>query len=569
MSSGLAPPPSPPPETPVVVPPPTEYEHFIDQRLTRTRRQVKRVDVANALVTLAVGVLGYLFVAAMDDHWLVVGGLGFWGRLLLWTGLVAGAATYCVRQLLPPLLHRINPVFAAETIEKSEHKLRNSLINFLLLRGRRQEVAAPVYQAMEYQAAADLSKVQIETAIDRGHLIHMGCMLAAIVALFSIYLVFSPKNPLRSVARVLWPWSAIEAPTRVTIRDVQPGDATAFLGDSVTISADIVGLKKGEPALVVYSTADGQIVDQTVPMTPPEEGYRYQGRLPPGSLGLQQDYEYHLSAGDCQSRRYHITAQIAPAIDVDSVSYRYPAYTGIADQTVQRQGDLRAIEGTEVTLHATANTQIKPDTAEIDLGCTGRRGVRMTAEGRTAVGRFTLRLNPDDASRGQYESYQLRFSDLAGRENLRPIRYRIEVIPDLPPDVRIVEPQAQETPVAENGRLPIKLRAEDPDFALRSVALRAECDGRRLPLPPLLERRSDEKPWQGEFQGTYTFEPAKLGLHAGDHVQYWAEAEDNMEPEAHRSVTGKQWITVVGPEGRPQTRKSDGAKGGQPAARQE
>ncbi len=118
--------------------------------------------------------------------------------------------------------------------------------------------------------------------------------------------------------------------------------------------------------------------------------------------------------------------------------------------------------------------------------------------------------------------------------------------------------------MAENGRLPIKLRAEDPDFALRSVALRAECDGRRLPLPPLLERRSDEKPWQGEFRGTYTFEPAKLGLHAGDRVQYWAEAEDNKEPEANRSVTGKQWITVVGPEGRRQPRKSDGAKGGQP-----
>ena len=178
---------------------------------------------------------------------------------------------------------------------------------------------------------------------------------------------------------------------------------------------------------------------------------------------------------------------------------------------VERQGDLRAIEGTEVTLHATANTEIKPDTAEIDLGCTGRRGVRMTADGRTAVGQFTLRLNPDDPSRGQYDSYQLRFSDLQGQENLRPIRYRIEVIRDLPPDVQLVEPQAQETQVAEDGRLAIKVRAEDPDFALCGVALRAECDGRRLPLPPLLERKSDEKPWQGEFRGTYTFEPAKLG----------------------------------------------------------
>ena len=88
MSSGLATPPSLPPETPLVVPPPTEYEQFIDQRLTRTRRRVKGVDIAGGLVTLAVGVLGYLFAAAMVDQWLVAGGLGFWGRLLLWLGLV-------------------------------------------------------------------------------------------------------------------------------------------------------------------------------------------------------------------------------------------------------------------------------------------------------------------------------------------------------------------------------------------------------------------------------------------------------------------------------------------------
>ena len=390
MSSGVASPPSLSPEVPVVVPPPTEYESYIDRRLTQTRRRVKGVDVAGGLVTLAVGVLGYLFAAAMVDQWLVRGGLGFWGRLLLWLGLLAGAGVYIARRVLPPLLHRINPVFAADTIEKSQPTLRNSLINFLLLRGRRQDVAAPVYQALEYRAAADLSKIPIETAVDRGHLVRMGWMLAAIVALFSIYPFFAAKNPLRSAARVLWPWSTIEAPTRVTIRDIQPGDTTAFHGEAVTISAQIVGLKKGESALVVYSTADGQIVDQSVPMSPPEEGYRYQGRLPPGSLGLQQDYEYHLSAGDCQSGRYRIAVKIAPAIDVDKVSYHYPAYTGLADQTVERQGDLRAIEGTEVTLHATANTPIKPDTAEIDLGCIGRRGVRMTADGLAATGQFTL-----------------------------------------------------------------------------------------------------------------------------------------------------------------------------------
>ena len=41
----------------------------------------------------------------------------------------------------------------------------------------------------------------------------------------------------------------------------------------------------------------------------------------------------------------------------------------------------------------------------------------MTGEGRTAVGRLTLRINPKDAALPEYDSYQLRFADLSGRQN--------------------------------------------------------------------------------------------------------------------------------------------------------
>ena len=99
-------------------------------------------------------------------------------------------------------------------------------------------------------------------------------------------------------------------------------------------------MREGEPPLLIYSTADGQSVDQAIPLKRPEGEYRYQCRLPPGNLGLQQDLEYYLTAGDYRTRRYRVDVQIAPAIVVDKVSYHYPAYTGIADQTVERQGDL-------------------------------------------------------------------------------------------------------------------------------------------------------------------------------------------------------------------------------------
>ena len=230
MSSGIATPPSPPPETPAAVP--SDYEVVIDRRLQQTRRHVTSVDITGGLLTLAIGVLAYLLAAAAIDHWVVAGGLGFWGRLVLWLALVGAAGTYFVLHLWPPLVRRINPIFAAHTIEKSQPSLKNSLVNFLLLRGRRQEVAPPVYRAMEYRAAADLTRVPIDTAVDRTRLVRQGCVLLALLAVAMLYLFVSPKNPIRSAARVLWPWSTVEAPTRVTIRDVQPGDKVAFHGDA-------------------------------------------------------------------------------------------------------------------------------------------------------------------------------------------------------------------------------------------------------------------------------------------------------------------------------------------------
>lgn len=547
MPSGTPPLPKSPPQ-PATSTASNECERFIDARLLAARRQIRGVDLAVGFLALAVVVLVYLLIAAILDHWLVVGGLGIWTRVVLWFGLVALAGSVFSFHLFLPLWRRINPLFAASTIEKSEPTLRNSLINFLLLRGHRSAVAPSILQAIERRAATDLSKVQLEVAVDRTRVVRLGTLLAVVVAVFALYLVISPKSPLRSAARVIWPWSSVASPTRVTISNVQPGDASAFHGDSISVSAEIAGLREGESPLLIYGTADGQIVEQTIPMTLPQGGYRHQGRLPPGNLGAQQDYIYFLSAGDCRTPSYRIKVETPPSLEVTKTSYRYPAYTGLAETTVERQGDLRAIEGTQVTLHATANTDIKTNTAEMDLGCTGRRGLPMSSEGRTATGRLTLRMQAEDPSQPEYDCYQLRFSDLQGRENRRPVRHRIDTIRDLSPDIAFLEPQTDETQVAEDGQLLIKVRAEDPDFALRRVTLRAEREGRGLLIPPLLERPKPEKPWSGPFESAYIFKPAHFGLKAGDRLPYWAEAEDVKEPAANRSVTEKRWIAVVGPE---------------------
>ena len=561
MSSPTAPPEPQPPQPPQAAPPrrPSQAEEIIDRQLRQARRQLKGVDLADGLILLAAGGMLYLLAAALVDHWLVTGGMGFAWRLLLFVGLLAASGWFFAKRVLPVLIHRINPIFAAQVIEESRPSLKNSLVNFLFLRRQREQLTRDnlsrgVYFSLERKAATELAQVEIDTAVDRAQVIRHGYLLVAVLAVCCVYLLVSPKNPLASFGRVIWPWANIQAPTRVVIEDIEPGDVVAFQGDTVSISAEVHGLEDGESVLLYYTTADGQSVDQAMPLAMPEGDYRHGCELPPSSVGLQQDTTYYLAAGDFRSQVFAIEVETALAIPVDSIRYEYPDYTALPERTVSRAGDVRAIEGTLITVQATANQPISR--AWMEMNCDPLRRLEMaTVEATTSAGQFRLLMKRDDPLSGQYDSYQIRFTDSVDHKNRRPIRHRIEVIPDLSPDVRLVDPPADKIELPINGSLDLKVHAEDQDFALRRVALRAERDGRSLPIAALLEKRRPYKPHEGPFDGSYRFEPARLGLAVGDEVLYWAEALDNREsfdqksaywrPNHNQSETPRRRITIV------------------------
>jgi hypothetical protein len=559
MASGTAPP-SDVVSAPAAARPASPNEALIERRLRMTRRRVRTVDLACGLTTFAAAILAYLFVCAQVDHWVVSGGLGFWGRFFLWAVMLAVGGYYLVRNVAPLLLYRISPVFAAYAIEQGWPSFKNSLINFLFLRQQRNEfakdeLARRVYQGLESQAAAGLTRVSAETAVDRSHLVRVGYILAGVVAVCCFYLAISPKSLLASFGRVLWPWASIPAPTWVTIDAVKPGDAAAYQGDTIVVSAEVHRLRANGTVHLVYRSADGQTIGQ-VPMSVPEHEYRYQAELPPGRLGLQQDLVYWLSAGDCTTRRFHVEVQTPLAIAVDRVEYKYPAYTGLPPRTVLRDGDLRAIEGTEATIHATASHEIA--SAYIELDGESRQSVRMDTSGPAAAGRVTLKLNPEDPKqpdairRPEYTSYQLRFIDAKQRENRRPVRHRIEVDPDGKPKVRFVAPTDGEVPLLANDSLEWKVAAED-DFGLRRVVIVAEVAGKPLEkIPPLVEVAAPQKALQGPVEKGYQFKPAQWNLKGGERVTYWAEAYDNKEeadkPAFQKAETEKRVVVIVAPE---------------------
>ncbi len=526
-----------------------ELDQFIEKQIQVTRAHVKMVSVATGFTTLAAGVLGFLLLLSLFDHW--VWGLSVWMRLCALVGLLVGSAVFFVWRILPGMLRSVNPVYAAQTIEQSSPSLKNSLINFLLLRRPDRGIRPVIYDGVRRQAAQGLNEVHVDSAVDRSELIRVGYVLATLVILFGIYRILSPKDPFQTVARVAAPWKSIARPSRATIDQVDPGNVEIYRGQSLTVSAVIDGLREGEQVELIYSTKNGQMVDQTIAMRTDEAAHRYRCELTTGSKGIQHDLNYQIRAGDAESEPYRVVLKEAPSILVQQITYQFPSYTQRPEEVIERQGDLVALEGTRVKVQALANQPIRTAYLELFENSDDERPVKsvpMSHEGELAEGQMTLTLRADRKT-SSFAAYQLRFTNQDDARNEEPARYQIEVTADLPPLVEILNPLRREIEVAENRKLMIEIRALDPDFALNAVRLHAAAAGQELLKQGLLD-----SPHEGQGVFIYELQPNRLGLTAGDTLVYWAEAEDNRREAGTRAAapnltrTENYRIRVVAPE---------------------
>ena len=129
-----------------------DYEQFIDHQIQRTRRRIKVTDIITACLTLLVAFLAVLFLEVVFDH--VFGLPLLLRRLVLATGMTS-ACLFAAMRVVMPLVRRINGIYAARTIEDADPTFKNSLINYLELRGHREQLPRAVFVSLESRAVSD------------------------------------------------------------------------------------------------------------------------------------------------------------------------------------------------------------------------------------------------------------------------------------------------------------------------------------------------------------------------------------------------------------------------------
>ena len=549
---------------------------YVDHQLEKTRRQVKSNDLVASILLLFVMVIGFLLVAAIVDAWVFTfTPLMRWAALLL---LVTSCVVMMVFSIWPLLTKKINPDYAAKMLEDAKPGFRNSLLNYVWFRKKPEVIGGAVFDAVARQAAVDLHSVPDESTVDRSKVIRLGFWLIGVTAAMIAYFMLSPKNPLQTFNRVIFPSADLAKPAVVTISDVTPGNTVVFFGDQVEITAKIYGPHSPEQVQLIYSTNDGRQSGQVRIMEPdPTTPRQYRLNFTENTGGLRESLVYEIVARDGRSGEFQIKVAPRPAITIESIQIDPPKYTKLKSQTIF-QGAIDGVEGAIVTVRATANLEIDEATVELlnqlptlpgedQKFKPARSPKKMTVDAKNAKATFQLQLDTN-REKPFATHYRLNFRSIDGKTPAAPNIYPIRVIPDLAPELEVRAPISAESEVPANGALKVAAVANDVDYEISFVRIQVEHRGNQILNEKL---RLKTQAGQRQAPAQYVIRPEELGLTVGDQAIFYITAGDNRttyfsdtEPAPNVNRSKNYSFTVVEPNTSNDGRRNKSAESNSP-----
>ncbi|HMF13863.1 MAG TPA: hypothetical protein VKE94_16210, partial [Gemmataceae bacterium] len=528
--------------------PAPRYEAVFEQQLTRAVGRVRFLDVTAALLGLGASTLLYALIVLGLDRWLVLTAPVRQAALILYV-LVAGA--YLGFFLVRPLIRRVNPYYAAKRLELTLPEAKNSVVNWLDLRG--QELPGAIRTAVGQRAAHDVARADLDAAISGKRAAWAGSLTGLLFVVLLITLgVLGPSQFWSLLGRAFGPFSAGGIRTRTQIELHQPqGDAVIPVGRSVAFAATISGKvpapnRPDAPRLLFrYRQTDPY---EERPLERDRES-EWATNLPANQV--HGGFWYKIAAGDAETEEYQIRVRATPLVEKIDVTYHYRPYLGWKDSTSD-DPNLEAVRGTEVVLVAHANRAVKAGQCLVGSGKDIEQPIAGEPDpgSRNAV-RFKLVMERD----GQY---RIAFTPVDDEPSPPSLPYRIKVLPDRAPEVELKKP-GQDISLPANGLLALEGSASD-DLGVERMTLRMQVEGQPLQPKPYRGGKSFKLPDGGypkmleykdavELDKLKDAEDKRFELKAKMVLEYWLEAADACDyPKPNLGESTHYKVTIAEPE---------------------
>lgn len=446
--------------------------------------------------------------------------------------LFAGTAAYLtVVRSLREWFRPLTDEMVARHVERRYDQLDNRFINAVQLHeeGFNDAIARKMAESQLNDAANAITQCDMGRSTNTRPVRRWGKRLFLLGLLLGIYAAVFSTHFSNAVMRYAQPHRHI-APVSSTQLHIRPGDATCLQGDSVRVRAQPEGVLPENATLLITDT-DGETSD--CEMTFEGRGFHYE------LDNLQDDIRYRVQAGDTVSRPHSITVRTRPRVTNLRLHFDYPVHTKLADHSeTESSGDIRAVEGTEVTLTLKANRKL--DSGGINITPLARPSDDATASSPSDQ-TIPMTRTKNRTWQGQFRitrsaTYTIDIKDKHNIPNISA-QHQIWAQTDQPPEVTILGPP-DEAEVSPEGSVTILARATD-DYSLHSMTLRVRQNNGNW---------KDMRSWTYENRTADQREGALLDLeelHArpGDTLSYYFQARDG-HPDRSDSA-GKSEIRQI------------------------
>ena len=234
-----------------------------------------------------------------------------------------------------------------------------------------------------------------------------------------------------------------------------------------------------------------------------------------------------------------------PAVRTIEFTQVYPSYTGLAEKSRQR-GDLSLLLNSKLKIRVQANKKVAKgqvvlkdsEGAPITVDKDGEQ-VPVVVPISVASGgsdKVSAELNLNDLTIAGFSVF---LEDEHGFTSQDEAFYRIAMMPDKPPVVRVLEPRKEEK-VTQRARLPIMVSVQD-DYGVDNLMLMFAI-GNSPPQPVILKA---ESAIGTKARVEHDWQLVDLKAPVGTEIRYWVEAYDARVPESGLGKSRELRVLVV------------------------
>lgn len=425
----------------------------IESRLRTIRSRIRSAQIRRALWVIATVALGGLILIMAADYFFAP--LPQAARWILSGAWLAGLL-FAVKTTIAPLLRKITLIRIARWLEARHPEMDERLSTVLELSGNGSGVSPELLHALASAADQDIRKVDPRTEVKSAQTSRRwGRPAAALTVLLLITLVVWPREISRLMVRAVAPFSdrGNAGATRFTIK---PGDIEITEGDPIRIE---IGYDGKENSIDLLLDIAGR---KTFSQPLARDGEVFTYTLDPA----RESFTYRAQSGRARSDAFTAKVHPLPRISEPKLTLAYPAYTNLPETTVSASGGVEAVEGTRATLTGTLNTVVSRTSFEIDGKPVEGVETKLPAQIPGPI-TFTWTLTPSMSGEAV-----VRLTNPLGRET-EALRFPVESLADLPPQVAIVLPTKKEIRVRPDEILEIQYEVTE-DFALARTLIEAE-----------------------------------------------------------------------------------------------